>query len=420
MASTDWWNNPDFKPSVSDVELSEVIDKDIAAIRDFAVGGVKGVSTQVLGMAGDIGELRNAALTAVTGMQWGSEKDRGFPTTREIEQSIGAHNPNPSGAEQAGSVMAGLLDPGVLAAKLGTGALKAIALGRKIPVTDAASSARNLELLLADPKSWVGSEGKLRTELSDKDMKVQVDDISRYLLDVGLKEGGKSGWEGTPIEDLISHPELFDRYPELKDVMVEPFYPMNKTTYGDYNADTKTLRVNPGSNILSNWNNSLDDSIENFKGLVVHELQHGIQSIEDFNKGGNPAQFNPVSPSTWKKTGEDVKKNYTDAVDAIASKLDIDKSAVTPKLVESIAKEHPELHTKYNTALHMARQIDTVNAVNHAKYEAIAGEVEARVTEQRLGMTEAEAEAKPFEEHYTEELERSLNKLESATKGLNK
>lgn len=75
------------------------------------------------------------------------------------------------------------------------------------------------------------------------------------------------------LDDYVSDRTLFKEYPKLKQVKVE-FYDGNFFDGGSYSHDDMTIRIN---------NNSPLDA----KSVLAHEVQHAIQHIEGFSKGGN-------------------------------------------------------------------------------------------------------------------------------------
>lgn len=83
----------------------------------------------------------------------------------------------------------------------------------------------------------------------------------------------------TLLHTLCKDKGLFKRYPALKKVKVE-FAEMGAKVGGSYDPETSTIffNVGPASRIPPYT-------------ILVHELQHAIQSIEGFAKGSNPQQM---------------------------------------------------------------------------------------------------------------------------------
>lgn len=79
------------------------------------------------------------------------------------------------------------------------------------------------------------------------------------------------------LDQIIDHSELFQMYPELRKVQVQrewnPFY------RGSYNEETNKLALKPEAEYGEPGSGPLSTSL--------HEIQHGIQSIEDFERGAN-------------------------------------------------------------------------------------------------------------------------------------
>ena len=75
------------------------------------------------------------------------------------------------------------------------------------------------------------------------------------------------------IDDYLSNKQLFDAYPELKKVVVVE-------GDGDFVFTGKLGSYNPVTNTLT-----LNDISQD---VLIHEVQHIIQRIEGFAKGGNP------------------------------------------------------------------------------------------------------------------------------------
>ena len=82
---------------------------------------------------------------------------------------------------------------------------------------------------------------------------------------------------GMELSDVLDYPELYEAYPQLKDLRV-------------YTDDLKGYNGIAGHNGWSDYitmNRSLLGDWEKFRSVLLHEVQHVIQRIEGFAKGGN-------------------------------------------------------------------------------------------------------------------------------------
>ena len=82
---------------------------------------------------------------------------------------------------------------------------------------------------------------------------------------------------GMELGDVLDYPELYEAYPQLKDLRV-------------YTDDLKGYNGLAGHNGWSDYitmNRSLLGDWEKFRSTLLHEVQHVIQRIEGFAKGGN-------------------------------------------------------------------------------------------------------------------------------------
>ncbi len=115
-------------------------------------------------------------------------------------------------------------------------------------------------------------DGKLRTEIPDSKARLHgVEDWKEYKVD----PDDPTDSDVLRMGDFLDHPELYENYPGLADLNVEKGLTGN--TVGSF--DGNTVRLN------------LDRPYEDILGTVLHELQHGVQKIEDFSPGGNDSMF---------------------------------------------------------------------------------------------------------------------------------
>lgn len=220
---------------------------------------------------------------------------------------------------------------------------------------DNLSVARKMEEEKKDAKAikmatgWErGADGKWRYEMHDAKIKDTMDVggghiVKRYEDDML--------WNGGKLSKVIDAPELFKAYPQLKDVRIDTDAIMNDMpSNGEYNSKTNTITIHA-------------DELKYMNGILNHEIQHAIQDIEGFAKGGSPRLIR----------GE-VKKKLNEVTKQIRQLRAEGKEDEAKALIEK------------NRGLYNAYQKnDDFNS-----YKSLAGEVEARNVSARLNMTPEE------------------------------
>ena len=106
-----------------------------------------------------------------------------------------------------------------------------------------------------------GADGKWRYEIGDGK----------------LKEGWKEKAirvEGASLSDVLDNEELFNAYPQLRSISVS-VESLDEGTYGEYRNNTQMIALS-------------DKLVFGVDGVLSHEVQHAIQYIEGFAKGGSP------------------------------------------------------------------------------------------------------------------------------------
>lgn len=102
--------------------------------------------------------------------------------------------------------------------------------------------------------------GDWKYEFSDKDMSIKEN--------IKLQNG-----KTYKLGDILKHDTLFELYPELKQLIVK-IDNTNKIS-GNYNKNSKTITLS----------NQLLNNSKRLEGTLIHEIQHTIQEIEDFENG---------------------------------------------------------------------------------------------------------------------------------------
>ena len=190
------------------------------------------------------------------------------------------------------------------------------------------------------------------------------------------------------LGDLLEHKELFKAYPELKDIKIKKISDEGGEKLGYYDPNKKEIAIN-----------NIGD-----KSTLMHEVQHAIQDIEGFAKGGEYdivwnaavrkiekkyeselAILEKIENEAWKKT-EPLQKAYIEL---------FDKGLKDSPEAQRLLKEQEPYFKKGQEAKNKIRNIkwaieDEKNAITdkdmYEAYQKIHGEVEARNVQGRLGL----------------------------------
>ncbi len=213
----------------------------------------------------------------------------------------------------------------------------------------------------------------------------------------------------TKLVDLLGeNHELFKYYPQLKDVAVRYANNMQQGVAGSYN-DKDGIKISIDQMHVFGDNKDLNN--DNLNGILVHEIQHAIQDIEGFAKGGNL-----YTATTEAGINAIVQKKQSEQA-AIANKIDMfNKWLNNPeelKLISQLDRRTVEEEKK-----HLEEQLDDlsyqhnrigmyIDKIKHDKapamsdardlYSRLAGEVEARNASERINMSEEDRRNTPIE-----------------------
>ena len=193
-----------------------------------------------------------------------------------------------------------------------------------------------------------GADGKWRYEMPDAKIKDTMNVggghiVKRYEDDML--------WNGGKLSEVIDAPELFKAYPQLKDVRIETDAIMNDMpSNGEYNSKTNTITIHA-------------DELKYMNSILNHEIQHAIQDIEGFAKGGSPRLVR----------GE-VKRKLNEVTKQIRQL----RAEGKEDEVKALAEKNRGLYNAY-------QKNDDYNS-----YRSLAGEAEARNVSARLNMTPEE------------------------------
>jgi len=294
--------------------------------------------------------------------------------------------------------------------------------------------------------SWQkGTDGKWRYEIGDIEAKVKISNsLFNYFSKIIKRARGLKTNEAL-LSDFLNYPELFNSYPQLKNIKVILDDKIS-STLGSFNPKTNTITLNTSERSL--------DSLE-IKGTLLHEVQHAIQKIEGFASGGSIALAeNIILPKALKDKQERLDKLFekfnaiTKSVDEKLKKIEGYDFNIYKRLNEKysniIEQEYAKGNYKFNPHTKEEQKIlddnaklsESIYAENRKRtapltkeivklqkeiqegkknflnsmseeqrsnlteqtYRALAGEVEARNVEERMGMTRQERREKSLQE----------------------
>ena len=119
-----------------------------------------------------------------------------------------------------------------------------------------------------------GDEAQMRT-LYQQNAEKYGDVFTDYVAALDYaKEFSIQSSDGNTLADYISHPKLFEKYPQLKNVGLS-FQSLEVGVNGLYNPETNQI--------------ILDASLRSVpESTLIHEIQHAVQNIEGFASGSTP------------------------------------------------------------------------------------------------------------------------------------
>jgi hypothetical protein len=203
-----------------------------------------------------------------------------------------------------------------------------------------------------------GLDNQFRQEISDENALIKG---TGKFGDVYEQRKTAYGVTTPTVEEVMRHPELFEAYPQLKgnQVMLLPATSRNNASYS---PAERIIRVNP--------NLTADQA----RSSMLHELQHGVQEIEGFNKGTDAGIF---------------LKKYQEQADELEERLmqankDL-KLHAGGKYYDDLLKERDAIGKEYRDFMGADQQGVIRKATQ--EYKAYGGEAEARLTQARQKLT---------------------------------
>lgn len=268
-------------------------------------------------------------------------------------------------------------------------------------------------------------DGNMKTWMSDADSRIVLHEDDVWALE------NNNDIQDMPLTDILEHKQLFEEYPQLKNLKVS-VRNMSGDALGGYSQAGKRISLN--SKMFKGLKSGSRYFNNQVHRILLHEIQHAVQDIEGFDSGTSPERILAVDPDYFANLGFvntataelanfGLKIAKNDKL-AIAKQLGLRDVTALPIFEKALSMTQKDiargaaldteemLATGVVFAMELAkneatrtpevsRLIDTFNEINVAKaendklyseatkkYRAKLGETEASYTENNIDVTE--------------------------------
>ena len=205
-----------------------------------------------------------------------------------------------------------------------------------------------------------GADGKWRYEIEDLKLK----DTSWVF----------QSRRNLTLGDIIQEDELLTAYPQLADLKIKKVRGTGASFYeGTIEIGTDYLKVflkSSNPDMVAKWQNDL-------RRTLGHEIQHAIQRIEGFARGGSSSTYHPNTNSS---VIEDIEEKTEE----------LNKLIVEYNETSDSYKLSSEGQRRYNQIIALKKRLNKEKSnyqLGEEGYRRLAGEVEARNAEKRMDYT---------------------------------
>jgi len=239
-------------------------------------------------------------------------------------------------------------------------------------------------------RAFTGADGKPRFEMDASKATLNANAIKDPAHRNGYKRLGDDSplhWllpadMDTPLGDILAFDELFENYPQLAALKVR-LKDLPSKTHGRFARTEINDRLS-----LEFSQIELSNKLKTGKALSVllHEIQHVIQTIEGFQQGGSTEQFVEYDEAGLKREND----KYAAAMLSLIRSYEAKGQSAKEAMQSDYGKVLSDSLIKIQDALRSPYQ----------QYRALPGEKEARGVQARQSMTDEERAASPFMASY--------------------
>ena len=231
-----------------------------------------------------------------------------------------------------------------------------------------------------------GIDGKWRYEMPDAKLSEYIDIDGKGTMRKRHEEDML--WTGGKLGDVVDAPEIFKAYPQLKDIDLDTDSMIGSVgPNGEYNHSLKRINIHA-------------DNLKTLNGILNHEIQHAIQHIEGFAKGGNPGQFTD-GYDAYTTFDQLVKDKFGKVDYETLSGIILEKSPEYADFKKGFGKSWDGFFKNEKANLKYQKESDYMKSYHKfveegkkgsafEQYWRLAGEVEARNVVNRMGLSDEE------------------------------
>lgn len=252
-------------------------------------------------------------------------------------------------------------------------------------------------------------------ELTDKEREEYEVLSKKYESD---KFGGEKLDNNHTLEAYVDAPELFKAYPELKDVGFR-FENTGGNEIASYRIISNVFDVDKddvGEIVVNTGKVSKNTRTREVKSAVLHEMQHAIQEIEGFARGGSPKSMQrrfEAAKKEWRaRAWADALRDKADEMGEHYNQVAVEKALIDEYKEMGMDNEEwmPDKETRMKGFNYFARgyadrsmdadiknfrlnESTRADFSPYVEYTRLGGEVESRNVEHRMNMTPEERRA---------------------------
>jgi hypothetical protein len=212
-------------------------------------------------------------------------------------------------------------------------------------------------------------DNSLKAVIDDSSSKLRTEDMNFRLNSSGEAELSLPRSTSTNLEDLLDHPELYKKYPELRTLEIRD----SEQKGAAYWAQLNRIDMGPARNV------------KEFTSNLLHETQHAIQKLEGFSQGASTAHFLPGADEFFtslnKIKGAALEFKLKAAKESGLPVATIERYAIEDKAKLPLDLKNSESFQMYLRTRNAQAVANKVQTEAYNQYLKVGGEAEARAVQ---------------------------------------